>query len=439
MKKTLIMIVALLLCTVTTVATADVSHNFINEYTGTETCLNCHQEQGEDFSTSIHYTWTDGETGKLQGVNDFCGTTKSNEALCGKCHAGFGLVEGDFSVEKIDCLICHAPDYKKTTTGPDPSVDTYTAARGVTTPTREMCLRCHANAGGGDNKKRGDIELAMGAENVSVDLDVHMAAGMLCQDCHVFTDHHVSGIGMDMRVADTDIEVSCDNCHGVEIHENEMINQHSDKIYCTTCHIRSYGKEHPAETVRNWQDSSLAKTESNPAPIQVWWNRDSWIMDLTDTVVVKDGVSVVSKPRGSIDDPDSKIYAARLHLGTQPWDGTNMLPFVVKTKKGGGTMTEAVYDATGITYSPLEYVNTERYMGIFHGVSPKEEAMTCTECHQDHLIDFESLGYDVETFDGVLTSVTTNGRYNLADFRAEDQPEVVETETFGEWLKRIFS
>ncbi|MEA1866311.1 MAG: hypothetical protein U9N46_14195 [Euryarchaeota archaeon] len=94
--------------------------------------LVCHQKEGEDFATSVHNTWMgkvthivgkEGEaTGKLVGLNEFCGGTESNDALCGKCHAGYGLFENDFSVEKINCLICHAPNYKKTSTGPDTMV-----------------------------------------------------------------------------------------------------------------------------------------------------------------------------------------------------------------------------------------------------------------------------------------------------------------------------
>ncbi|MCK5108679.1 MAG: hypothetical protein KAR25_03225, partial [Methanosarcinales archaeon] len=90
-------------------AASEGAHAGIDEYRGAETCLMCHQQESEDFATSIHNTWM-GEathvvgkegsmTGKLVGINDFCIAVKSNEALCGKCHAGYGLSEHDFSVE----------------------------------------------------------------------------------------------------------------------------------------------------------------------------------------------------------------------------------------------------------------------------------------------------------------------------------------------------
>jgi hypothetical protein len=447
--------VVLLFCLlIASTASAEGSHTYIGEYTGAETCLACHQEEGEDFVTSIHNTWMgeathvvgkEGDmTGKVVGVNDFCVGAKSNEAFCGNCHAGAGTCcnctcdcaakEMICPIEKIDCLICHAPNYKKTMLGPDPSIDATAAARGVRLPTRAMCLRCHATAGGGDNNKRGDLELAMGATEVSYDLDVHMSADMTCQDCHAFIDHHVSGRGMDMRVDDTDFLVTCDdeNCHGSEPHcEGSMYNQHTDRIYCTACHVTAYGKVQTAEISRDWENRHLGKgdmyhetivRESNPAPIHVWWNRWSEIMDLADPAVLDDdGVVVMAKPVGGIDNPASKIYAARLHLGRQPWNGTHMLPFKVMTVKKTDNMTQALFESTGKIYDPIQYVNAKRYMGLFHGVSPKDEALTCKDCHEDHVIDFEALGYDVEKdASGNLISATKPGEStNLADFNAK--------------------
>jgi hypothetical protein len=437
--------VLLLFCLlIASTASAEGAHAGIDEYRGAETCLACHQQEGEDFVTSVHNTWMgeathvvgkEGEpTGKLVGINDFCISVKSNEALCGKCHAGYGLPEYDFSVEKIDCLICHAPNYKKTASCPDPSIDATAAARNVGPPTREMCLRCHALASGGDNNKRGNLELAMGAADVPRDLDVHMSANMACQDCHTFVNHHVSGRGMDLRVDDTDVPVTCNDkrCHGREPHaEGSMYNKHTDRLYCTACHVTAYGKVQTVELSRDWEDTHLGKgnlyqlttvRESNPAPIHVWWNRMSEIVDLADPVVRgDDGAVMMAKPVGEIGDPASKIYAARFHRGRQSWDGTYLLPYRHQTVKETGNMTQAIFVATGKIYDPVQYVDTARYLGLFHGVSPKGDALTCKDCHEDHVIDFEALGYDVEKdASGNLISATKPGEsLNLADFDAK--------------------
>jgi len=432
-------------------ASGTFTHSFISEYNGAETCLTCHRQAGNDVATSIHNTWMgtatnvvgkEGtETGKLMSVNNFYGAITSNEALCGKCHAGFGLPDDDLSVEKIDCLICHAPNYNKTATGPEPSIDVLAAVRGmVKSPTREMCLRCHATAGGGDNNKRGDLELAMGASSVSRDLDVHLSTEMKCQDCHTFEDHHVSGRGMDLRVDDTTTVVSCDDvkCHGSEPHQENstkgwVYNLHTNRLYCTACHITSYGKEQSVEMSRDWSNRSLGENgkyneyivrEDDPAPIHVWWNRKSEIMDLTDPAVLDDGVVVMAKPVGELNDPASRIYAARLHLGRQPWNNTStyMLPFKVMTVRTTDDMIQAILEATGEIYDNVSYVNTVRYMGLFHGVSPKEDALTCSDCHDDHKLNFEALGYDVEKdASGNLISATKpGGTVNLATISGTD-------------------
>jgi hypothetical protein len=61
-------------------------------------------------------------------------------------------------------------------------------------------------------------------------------------------------------------------------------------------------------------------------------------------------------------------------------------------------------------------------MGLFHGVSPKEEALTCNDCHKDHKLDYEALGYNVvKDASGNLTSATKPGStLNLATLNYKD-------------------
>jgi hypothetical protein len=47
---------------------------------------------------------------------------------------------------------------------------------------------------------------------------------------------------------------------------------------------------------------------------------------------------------------------------------------------------------------PLEngyaFVNAERFMGIFHEVSPEDDALNCNDCHGNpQRMDFAALGY----------------------------------------------
>jgi hypothetical protein len=122
------------------------------------------------------------------------------------------------------------------------------------------------------------------------------------------------------------------------------------------------------------------------------------------------GDVIMARPVGDIGDPTSKIYAARLHRGRSPWDGTYMLAFNVPTAKKTKNMTEAIRVATGETHDPVQYINSTRYMGIFHGVSPSEDALTCSDCHDEHKLDYEALGYDVvKDASGNLVSATKPG------------------------------
>ena len=421
---------------VAAMATSDngrTAHSAIHNYRNATDCDTCHSSEPVDFASSIHNTWFDGETGKLIGINDFCGAVESNEGMCGKCHGGFGLPDGNFGPEQTDCLICHAPNYKKTDTGPDPDnvYDEITPDIGM--PEREYCLRCHADAGGGNNRKRGDLELLMGAEVVSDELDVHMGGqDMVCQDCHTFEDHHVAGQGMDLRYADSEKVVTCEECHRtgiVMVHpEGTIYGDHIDKIACTTCHITEYGKVEPAETERNWEKAFIAgmlTKEQHAKPEYVWWNRTQEVMDFGDPAVIgPDGTVVVASPGGSIDDPDSKIYAARTHLGRQPWDNKTLLKYHVPTVFASsnasagipGNMTLGIIESYGesINYT---WVNSSRTLGLFHGVAPSEDALRCGDCHKEHALDYAALGYECE-YDGdeLISAKVPGSDLNLLDF-----------------------
>ena len=51
-----------------------------------------------------------------------------------------------------------------------------------------MCSRCHLSAAGGPNYKHGDYP-------TTSDVDVHMAIGLQCVDCHNTDAHKIAGGG----------------------------------------------------------------------------------------------------------------------------------------------------------------------------------------------------------------------------------------------------
>ena len=109
-------------------------------------------------------------------VNSYCISILGNWEGCGRCHVGRGIPPDAQPVreqlENVDCLICHdqSGTYKKGLTNgglPDVEngVDLQKVARSVAQnggiPTMKNCIVCHANAGGGDNVKHGDLAMAL--------------------------------------------------------------------------------------------------------------------------------------------------------------------------------------------------------------------------------------------------------------------------------------
>ena len=47
----------------------------------------------------------------------------------------------------------------------------------------------------------------------------------------------------------------------------------------------------------------------------------------------------------------------------------------------------------GWPYNGYAFAETERYMGVYHEVAPKEQALGCSSCHGGTRMDFAALGY----------------------------------------------
>ncbi len=287
---------------------AEPSHaDMFEHYEGTSTCLECHQEEAEDFFRSQHYQWRGDASaiegskgrklGKLNTMNDFCtnplpnwiGIVRNEDGKvlskgCSKCHAGFGkLPEEEMSreqLENIDCLICHAAGYQRDLTQDEQGNDIWAPqlliraqamaeknpkvaarmrqgmdaiAQRISLPKRQMCLRCHAGSGGGPNYKRGDLEYVM--TDCAVDFDVHMASDgqdMACIDCHRGEGHHMRGRGADLWGSGAGGWLQCTQCHDEAPHGKKVLDHHARRIACQTCHIPTFANEDPTDMVRDW-------------------------------------------------------------------------------------------------------------------------------------------------------------------------------------------
>lgn len=398
-----------------------------------DNCLSCHADEANDMLHTTHYRWqgdapdmlnnTGIQQGKLtNAVNSYCINILGNWPVCGSCHAGLGKRPDDptAGVENIDCLICHSEEYAaQRSRQPDGSMGvanpTDSMVQNVQRPGRANCLKCHATAGGGDGVKRGDLSLAT-ITNSDANFDVHMntaGANLTCQACHVFENHKVIGKGSDLRPTDDlsrGSEVSCVTCHigkdSANGHAMAKVNTHVARVACQTCHIPTYAKV-ATEIHRDWRthhDGTSADGESGPGhpytekfadltPAYRFWNRSSDNILLGDdaslTFDPTTGTYPTSRPDGDINEINSKLYPFKHKTATQPKTIADNSLIALDTfeylKVSGNAVTSIQKGLLNMGYpasEPYEWIDTDTYQLLNHGVNPATGVLQCTHCHE---------------------------------------------------------
>ena len=243
----------------------------------TETCITCHNERHKEIINSSHWNWgrvayIQGRgitsTGKKNVLNNFCIGASSNEQACAKCHIGFGMTSSDEfdynNARNVDCMVCHdnSEEYMKGSAlagYPDRTVNLDKVAQSVGKPKKENCGMCHFYSGGGNNVKHGDLEDALLATDKTV--DVHMAKNgmdMSCVACHTAENHVIKGKLYSVS-SDNEDRAFCEDCHTSLPHQNEMINLHTSKVSCQTCHIPVYAKANATKMSWKWSEAGRLK------------------------------------------------------------------------------------------------------------------------------------------------------------------------------------
>ncbi|MCI0606389.1 tetrathionate reductase family octaheme c-type cytochrome, partial [bacterium] len=325
-------------------------------------CLSCHTERGKEVMASSHWNWERAEyidgrgirfIGKKNILNNYCIGVSSNLEGCDKCHAGYGFTDASFDFNNesnIDCLVCHdnSGTYVKTGAGlPAPSVDLSAVAQRVGKPKRDNCGYCHFAGGGGNNVKHGDLEEAL--LEADRELDVHMArngADLQCVDCHTGKNHQMQGKLYSVSSMNRN-RSTCEQCHAALPHEDDILNEHTLKVACQTCHIPTYARANPTKMTWDWSTAgrladgkpfevkgshgeptymSLKGTftwATNVIPEYVWFNGTAGHYLLGDEV---SGEPVrINELKGGYEDPDSKIIPAKIHRGKQLYDPVNKI------------------------------------------------------------------------------------------------------------------
>jgi len=416
-------------------------------------CLSCHAEQANEMLSSTHYQWQGDTpdmvngTGQPQGkltnaVNSYCINILGDWPVCGSCHVGRGErpdTAGN-NLNNIDCLVCHNADYASQRTRlADGTMGVASPAdsmvQNISKPTRANCLSCHAKAGGGDAVKRGDFSLAT-ITNADSRFDVHMNASgsdLACQSCHVFNNHKVIGKGSDLRPTDDTArgsEVSCLTCHtdkaSAQGHATTKINDHVARVACQTCHLPTYAKV-ATETYRDWRyhhDGSPADATAvaghpytdkmaDLVPTYAFWNRqsDNALLgdDATGTYNPATDTWATSVPMGDV--TDGKLYPFKYKTAVQPITRADHRLIALNTfeyLKGSGNVEAAI--AQGLTAmgypagEPYDWVETDTYQLLNHGINPATDALQCSSCHDTTArMDLKGkLGYQLKAAESVV-------------------------------------
>jgi len=400
----------------------------------TDACNSCHTETHKEVMASSHWNWERAgyvenkgivSLGKKNALNNFCLGSKTNEQACAKCHIGFGMNNSDKydfnNARNVDCMVCHdnSDTYQKGSSKagyPDREVNLAKVAQSVGLPKKSNCGSCHFYSGGGNNVKHGDIEEA--TLSCSREVDVHMAkngGNLECVACHTATNHKIKGRLYSVS-SDNYNRATCEQCHSTTPHLSETLNKHNDRIACQTCHIPEYAKINATKMSWEWSKAGKLvngkpidtidvsgnngymsikgafKLLKNVKPDYLWFNgtADHYLLgDKITQVPVQ-----INSLKGSYKDKKSKIIPVKIHRGDQIYDLENNYLILVKLfseVKGDSAYwkdfnwnlsAQAGMNRVGLPFSgKYDFIKTEMYWPINHMVAPKENALSCGDCH----------------------------------------------------------
>jgi octaheme c-type cytochrome (tetrathionate reductase family) len=399
----------------------------------TEACIACHNERHKEVMRSSHWNWERGEyiegrgvryVGKKNLLNNFCIGVAGSRQSCDRCHVGYGWGDAGFDFKNprnVDCLACHdnSGTYAKAAGGagnPDPSADLANVAQHVGRPQRTNCGACHFFGGGGNNVKHGDLEMAL--IDTTRDVDVHMGsngADMSCVDCHSAVRHEMKGKLYSISSMNRN-RVLCEDCHTQTPHKEDILNEHTVKVACQTCHVPTYAKVNSTKLRWDWSTAGQLRDGKpyeekdalgddtymsikgsfrwgrNLKPEYVWFNGTATHYLLGDKVTTTP--VHINRLFGSYDDPEAKIVPVKIHRARQPFDEGNrtlVQPKLAGLKDGDGALwrdfdwQRSAREGMALVNLPysekLGFVETEMVWPINHMVAPKGQAVACAECH----------------------------------------------------------
>ncbi len=263
-------------------------------------------------------------------------------------------------------------------------------------PTPDRCLTCHHK----DTAKRGDLFTAAD--------DVHIAAGMVCQDCHLkvsdqTSDHQfLKGTAMDTTVATMKGTLSCLTCHSRRPHVGGpgragRLNQHAEMVACETCHTGL--RPAPALASRSWTRFTATGKPLTLKHAEEWLPVHKWY-DNTGPGASGDyhlPILSATERRGM---KGARIYPFNpvtvdwyVKTPASAFDDVIIVP-EVKAADADGDRTVTLEEMRAL-YPEATLVTADMNFSITHSVVPAAEAFSCRDCHgrQAWVLDWQELGY----------------------------------------------
>jgi octaheme c-type cytochrome (tetrathionate reductase family) len=316
-------------------------------------------------------------------------------------------------------------------------IDLTMVAQKVGLPQRANCGTCHFNGGGGDNVKHGDLSSALKSPPRA--LDIHMSPNGLnfaCTACHVTTRHEWAGSRYDVIAKDEkgrgkagerrDV-ATCESCHGLAPHQSgsvlhRKLNHHVASVACQTCHIPAFARGGVA-TIVDWDWRTAGRTKNgegyheegylqgngeerytyksikgsftyaeNVIPTYAWFDGQMRYTTVDTHFDMNHQPIPINAFEGSRDDGQSRIWPFKRMHTWQPFDiGNGTLVYThlwgddPDAYWGNYDMGKAIARGMhdfGLPYSgQWGFLETVSYWPITHMVAPKEEALSCRECH----------------------------------------------------------
>ena len=209
-------------------------------------------------------------------------------------------------------------------------------------------------------------------------------------------------------------KITCESCHSSQPHKSDSkANDHTDKVACQSCHIPTFARVNPTKMSWDWskagrkKDGKPYKTKDafgkydylsikgqmkwakNITPEYFWYNGS--IESVTTRDAIDPAMVVpVSKPVGNLEDENARIYPFKIHRGVQPYDKihkTLLAPLLSgsngywKTLDWQRALSKG-QESLSLPYSgQFDFVETSYVFPTTHMVAPREDVLSCSECH----------------------------------------------------------